>query len=107
MQGFVTSHPEAVPTGKVQRDMEAVKKLSNLTRREFVTTSAAGFALGGLAHAAEINPSTEARSGRERDSAPDRGPFRVIIDTDPAKLLEQLAAWTPITVSKWLDPSDR
>jgi uncharacterized protein (TIGR00730 family) len=31
----------------------------------------------------------------------------VIIDTDPAALLDQLAAWTPVTVSKLLDPSDR
>jgi uncharacterized protein (TIGR00730 family) len=31
----------------------------------------------------------------------------VIIDTDPAKLLDQLAAWTPVQVSKWLDRSDR
>jgi hypothetical protein len=31
----------------------------------------------------------------------------VIIDTDPAKLLDQVAAWTPVQVSKWLDPSDR
>jgi uncharacterized protein (TIGR00730 family) len=31
----------------------------------------------------------------------------VIIDTDPAKLLDQLAAWAPVQVSKWLDPSDR
>jgi hypothetical protein len=31
----------------------------------------------------------------------------VIIDTDPATLLDQLGAWTPVTVSKLLDPSDR
>ena len=31
----------------------------------------------------------------------------VIIDTDPAGLLDQLAAWTPVQVSKWLDRSDR
>ena len=31
----------------------------------------------------------------------------VIIDTDPAALLDQLAAWTPVTVSKLLDSSDR
>jgi uncharacterized protein (TIGR00730 family) len=31
----------------------------------------------------------------------------VIIDTDPAALLDRLAAWTPVTVAKWLDPSDR
>jgi len=31
----------------------------------------------------------------------------LIIDTDPARLLDRLAAWTPVTVSKLLDPSDR
>jgi hypothetical protein len=31
----------------------------------------------------------------------------VIIDTDPARLLDQLAAWTPVQVSKWLDRSER
>ena len=31
----------------------------------------------------------------------------VIIDTDPAALLDRLAAWTPVTVSKLLNPSDR
>ena len=27
----------------------------------------------------------------------------VLVDTDPARLLDRLAAWTPVTVSKWLD----
>ena len=31
----------------------------------------------------------------------------VIIDDDPARLLDRLAAWTPVTVSKWLDKSER
>jgi uncharacterized protein (TIGR00730 family) len=31
----------------------------------------------------------------------------VIVDDDPARLLDRLAAWTPVTVSKWLDPADR
>jgi uncharacterized protein (TIGR00730 family) len=31
----------------------------------------------------------------------------VLVETDPARLLGRLAAWTPVTVSKWLDPSDR
>jgi uncharacterized protein (TIGR00730 family) len=31
----------------------------------------------------------------------------LIIDTDPARLLDRLAAWTPVTISKLLDPSDR
>ena len=29
----------------------------------------------------------------------------VIVDDDPARLLDRLAAWTPVTVSKWLDRS--
>jgi uncharacterized protein (TIGR00730 family) len=31
----------------------------------------------------------------------------VLIDEDPARLLDRLAAWTPVTVEKWLDSSDR
>jgi uncharacterized protein (TIGR00730 family) len=31
----------------------------------------------------------------------------VIAESDPARLLDRLAAWTPVTVSKWLDRSDR
>jgi hypothetical protein len=31
----------------------------------------------------------------------------VIADDDPARLLDRLAAWTPVTVSKWLDRADR
>jgi uncharacterized protein (TIGR00730 family) len=31
----------------------------------------------------------------------------VMVDTDPAALLDRLAAWTPVTVSKWLAPADR
>ena len=31
----------------------------------------------------------------------------VIVDDDPARLLDRLAAWTPVTVSKWLDRADR
>jgi uncharacterized protein (TIGR00730 family) len=31
----------------------------------------------------------------------------VIIDDDPARLLDRLAAWRPVTVSKWLDKSER
>ncbi len=63
----------------MQADMESVKKQSSMTRREFVATSAAGLALGGLARAAETVPGREPVPNR----APGRGPFRVIIDTDP------------------------
>ena len=31
----------------------------------------------------------------------------VITDDDPARLLGRLAAWTPVTTDKWLDPSER
>ncbi len=31
----------------------------------------------------------------------------IVADDDPARLLDRLAAWTPGTVSKWLDPGDR
>jgi len=56
-----------------------MKKPSNITRREFVTASVAGFAVGQLARAPEILQVAEKRSDRD----PRRGPFRVIIDTDP------------------------
>ena len=31
----------------------------------------------------------------------------IVTDDDPARLLDRLAAWTPVTVSKWLDPAER
>ena len=31
----------------------------------------------------------------------------VIMDDDPGRLLDRLAAWTPVTVSKWLDRAER
>ena len=31
----------------------------------------------------------------------------VLMDGSPADLLDRLAAWTPVTVSKWLDSADR
>jgi hypothetical protein len=31
----------------------------------------------------------------------------VLIDDDPAVLLDRLAAWTPPQVQKWLDPAQR
>src|SRR5438309_701219 len=53
-----------------------MKKHSDMTRREFVTASAAAV-LNGLARSAEALPLDEKQS----DRAP--GPHRVIIDTDP------------------------
>ena len=31
----------------------------------------------------------------------------VITDDDPARLLDLLSAWTPVTTDKWLDKSER
>ena len=31
----------------------------------------------------------------------------IVADGDPGRLLDRLAAWSPITVSKWLDPAER
>jgi uncharacterized protein (TIGR00730 family) len=31
----------------------------------------------------------------------------VVVDDDPARLLDRLAAWTPVTVAKWLDRTER
>jgi uncharacterized protein (TIGR00730 family) len=31
----------------------------------------------------------------------------VIIESDPARLLDRIAEWTPVAISKWLDPAER
>jgi uncharacterized protein (TIGR00730 family) len=31
----------------------------------------------------------------------------VVMDDDPTRLLDRLAGWTPVTVNKWLDRTDR
>jgi hypothetical protein len=31
----------------------------------------------------------------------------VIMDADPARLLDRLAAWVPVEVSTWLDRAER
>ncbi len=31
----------------------------------------------------------------------------VIIDADPARRLDRLAAWSPVVVCKWLDGAER
>jgi uncharacterized protein (TIGR00730 family) len=31
----------------------------------------------------------------------------IVADGDPGRLLDRLAAWSPVTVSKWLDPAER
>jgi hypothetical protein len=62
-------------------DMDDGSKLSGMTRREFVATSAAGLAVTGLmAH----TPAAHALSRGAQDSgAAGNTPSRVIIDTDP------------------------
>jgi inosine-uridine nucleoside N-ribohydrolase len=57
------------------------KLLTGLTRREFVTTSAAALAGGSFANGfiSEADAAHQGQSGQK----PSGGPFRVIIDTDP------------------------
>lgn len=60
------------------------KPLSRVTRRQFVTTSAAAIAAGSLA--AGFTPSSQAATATEQEPSVQRtgrGPNRVIIDTDP------------------------
>ncbi len=60
------------------------KPLSRVTRRQFVTTSAAVVAAGSLS--ARFRSSAQAAPAPEQEPAGQktgRGPFRVIIDTDP------------------------
>src|SRR5580765_4009463 len=52
-----------------------MKKPSDMTRREFVTASAATLAIGTVAPNLRVQPIAKQQ--------PDRGPSRVIIDTDP------------------------
>ena len=64
-------------------------RISRITRRQFVTSSAAVLATSGFAHgtnaggAAAGQPSEPRESGEKSDRETGRGPFRVIIDTDP------------------------
>src|SRR5438270_4878319 len=57
-----------------------MKKISEMTRREFVTASAATLAVGSFTQSSEEDRA-EDRQGRQSERG--RGPFRVIIDTDP------------------------
>jgi inosine-uridine nucleoside N-ribohydrolase len=56
--------------------MDSEHKIFGMTRRQFVTSTAAGLAVSGLAHAAGTVTGPA-------DQPASRGPFRVIIDTDP------------------------
>lgn len=71
-----------------------MKKPSNMTRREFVTASAAGFAMSGRPRAtapgqgaktqADETQAGETQVAEKRSNRkPEPGPLRVIIDTDP------------------------
>jgi inosine-uridine nucleoside N-ribohydrolase len=66
-----------------------MKKPSNMTRREFVTASAAGFAMSGRPRATAPGEVAETQVGetqvaeKRSDRKPEPVPFRVIIDTDP------------------------
>jgi pyrimidine-specific ribonucleoside hydrolase len=65
--------------------MDSNQDIFHISRRQFVTSAAAVLATGGFAREAEAitasfgEPSAQAKP----DSVTDRGPFRVIIDTDP------------------------
>jgi purine nucleosidase len=65
------------------------QEFSRITRRQFVTSSAAVLATSGFAHGANTDgtlagqPSEQGKSGGKSGPDPARGPFRVIIDTDP------------------------
>jgi inosine-uridine nucleoside N-ribohydrolase len=80
---ITTRPPRAITTATGANDMD-LKPPFRVTRRQFVTTSAAAMAAGSVT--ANFSPVAEAaRASEQRPSAEgtDRGPFRVIIDTDP------------------------
>jgi pyrimidine-specific ribonucleoside hydrolase len=68
--------------------MDSKPELFRLNRRQFVTSSAAVLAIGSFAHPANAlaslagQPSVRAQSGKS-EAGIGRGPYRVIIDTDP------------------------
>ena len=65
--------------------MDSNQDIFHISRRQFVTSSAAVLAIGGFSHEAKAisAPSGELSAQAKSDSVTDRGPFRVIIDTDP------------------------
>ncbi len=64
-------------------------RVSGITRRQFVASSAAVLATSAFANGANPSgalagqPSEQGKSGAKSGRGPGRGPFRVIIDTDP------------------------
>ena len=68
---------------------QEIFRVSRITRRQFVTSSAAVLATSGFAHGANTGgalagqPSEQGRSDGKSGRETGRGPSRVIIDTDP------------------------
>ncbi len=69
--------------------MHSKQEIVRITRRRFVASSAAVLATGGFAHQANAvaalagQPTEQGQLGGKVDARTGRGPFRVIIDTDP------------------------
>jgi pyrimidine-specific ribonucleoside hydrolase len=69
--------------------VDSKQEIFRITRRQFVASSAAAFATSGFAYAANAGgalagqPSGQGKSHGESNRGTGRGPFRVIIDTDP------------------------
>jgi pyrimidine-specific ribonucleoside hydrolase len=65
--------------------VDSKQEIFGITRRQFVTSSAAVLATGGFAHEANAVTTLAGRPSEQGkvDSGTGRGPFRVIIDTDP------------------------
>ena len=68
---------------------QEIFRISRITRRQFVTSSAAVLATSSFAHGANAGgalsgqPTEQGKPGGKFDPGPGRGQFRVIIDTDP------------------------
>lgn len=69
--------------------MDSKQQVFRITRRQFVASSAAVLATSGFAHGADAGgalagqPLEQGKTGEKPNPGPGRGPFRVIIDTDP------------------------
>ena len=72
--------------GSIQgAQVDSNREIFRITRRQFVTSSAAVLAAGTLAHEANAVTTLAGHSSEQGklEARPARGPFRVIIDTDP------------------------
>jgi inosine-uridine nucleoside N-ribohydrolase len=69
--------------------VDSKQEIVRITRRQFVTSSAAVLTTSAFVHGANAGatppgqPSEQGESGGKSNPGPGRGPFRVIIDTDP------------------------